>query len=90
MVTHGAQVKRFIKSDSLLTVNLICLYRLIFAPTATVYYHVERTIYIKRDRQIPHWLFMILSAFFKTAIAGYALSLLELEYFTHFDLSFYQ
>jgi hypothetical protein len=90
MVTHRAKVGCLIKSDSLFTVNPVCLYRLILTPTATVYYHVERTIYIEGERQIPQCLSIIISDFFKTAIAGYALSLLKLEYFTHYDLSFYQ
>ena len=41
MVTGRAKVDGLIKSDSLLTVNPVCLYRLILAPTAAVYYHVK-------------------------------------------------
>ena len=50
MVAGRAKIGCFIKSDSLLTINPVCLYRLVLAPAATVYYHVERTIYIKRER----------------------------------------
>jgi hypothetical protein len=84
MITGRAKVDGLIKSDSLLTVNPVCLYRLILAPTAIVYYHVERTIYIKRERQIPQWFSIILPTFFKTATAGYTFSLLKLNYFAHF------
>ena len=44
MVTRGAKVDGLIKRDSLFTVYPVCLYRLILAPTATVYDHVERTM----------------------------------------------
>jgi hypothetical protein len=86
MVTRRTKVNSLIKSDSRFTVNPVCLYRLILTPTAAVYYYVERTIYIKREPQIPQWLSIILPTCFKTATAGYTLSLLKLEYFAHFAL----
>jgi len=84
IVTGRTKVGCLIKSDSFLTVNPICLYRLILTPPATVYYHAERTICIKRERQIQQWFSIIFSACFRTTIAGYTLSLLKLEYVTHF------
>ena len=83
MITGRAKVDGLIKSDFLLTVNPICLYRLILTPTAAVYYHVERTVYIKREPQIPQRFTIVLPTFFRTATAGYTLSLLKLNYFSH-------
>ena len=70
MVTGGAKIDCFIKSDSLLTINPVCLYRLVLAPAATVYYHVKRTIYIKRECQIPQWFPIIFPTLFRTATAA--------------------
>ena len=41
MVTGRAKIDGLIKSDFFLTVNPVCLYRLILAPAAAVYYHVK-------------------------------------------------
>ena len=86
MVTGRAKVDGFIEGDFLLTVHPICLYRLILAPTTTVNYHVERTIYIEGEGQIPQGFTIVLPAFFKTATAAYTLSLLKVEYFSHYAL----
>ena len=71
MVTGRAKVDGLIKSDFFLTVNPVRLYRLIFAPTAAVHYHVERTVYIKGERQIPQWFSINPPTLFRTATAGY-------------------
>ena len=84
MVAGRAKIDCLIKSDFLLTINPVCLYRLILTPTAAVHYHVKRTIYIKRERQIPQGFSIIFPAFFRTATAGYTLSLIKLNYFSHF------
>ena len=86
VVTGRAKVDGLIIGDSFLTVNPICLYRLILAPPATVYYRVERTIYIKGERHIPEWFSINLPTFFSTGTAGYTFSLLKLKYFAHFAL----
>ena len=83
MVTRGTKVDGLIKGDSLPTVNHVSLYRLILAPTVTVYYHVEGTVYIKGEGQIPEWFSIDLLTFFRTATAAYAFSLLKLKYLTH-------
>ena len=49
MVTGRTQIDGLIESDPLLTVNPVRLYCLILAPAVTVYYHVEGTVYIKRE-----------------------------------------
>jgi hypothetical protein len=86
MVAGGAKIDGLIKSDFFLTVNPVRLYRLILAPAAAVHYHVERTVYIKGEGQIPQWFSINLATLFRTATAGYTLSLLKLEYFSHFAL----
>ena len=88
MVTGRTKVDGLIKSDFFLTVNPVRLYRLILAPAVAVHYHVERTVYIKGERQIPQWFSINLATLFRTATAGYSLSLLKLNYFAHSHDSF--
>lgn len=83
MVTPRTKEGCLVKSDSFLTVNPVCLYRLILTPTGAVYYHVKWTMYIKGEGQIPQWFSINLPTFFRTAAAGDTLSLLKLEYFSH-------
>ena len=89
MVTGRAKIDGLIKSDPLLTVNPVSLYCLILAPAVTVYYHVEGTVYIKGEGQIPEGFSIDLLTFFRTATAVYTFSLLKLEYLAHctFDYS---
>jgi hypothetical protein len=86
MITPGAKVGCFLEGDFFFTVNSICLYGLVFTPTAAVYYYVERAISIKREGQIPKWFAFILPTLFSTVTACPALSLLKLNYFSHFPL----
>jgi len=83
MVTPRTKEGCLVKSDSFLTVNPVCLYRLVLAPPAAVYYHVGRTISIKGEGHIPQGFSIVFSACSKTAIAGYTLALLKREYFDH-------
>ena len=83
MVTGRAEVDGLIKGDSLLTVNPVSLYCLIPAPAVTVYDHVEGTVYIKWEGQIPEGFSMNLPTFSSAATAAYTFSLLKLKYFAH-------
>ena len=85
IITLGAKVGCFLKGDFFFTVDPICLYGLVLAPTAAVYYHVERAISIKGEGQIPQWFAFIFPALFSTVTARPALSLLKLDYFSHFS-----
>ena len=87
MITLRTKVGCFLKSDCLFTLYPICLYVLILTPTAAVNYHVERTISIKRKGQIPQWLAFIVPTLFSTVATCHALSLLKLNYYSHFFLS---
>jgi hypothetical protein len=83
MVTGRAKVGGLIKGNSLLTVNPVSLYCLILAPAVTVYYHIEGTIYIEGEGQIPEWFAINLPTFSSAATAAYTFSLLKLKYFAH-------
>ena len=87
VITLRAKVGCFLKGDFLFTVNSICLYGLVLTPTAAVYYHVERAIPIKRKGQIPKWFTFIFPTLFSTVTTCHILSLLKLNYFSHFPLS---
>jgi len=69
MVTGRAKVDSIIKGDSLLTVHPVCLYGLILTPTAAIYGHVKRTIYIKGEGQIPQGSSINPPALFRTGAA---------------------
>jgi hypothetical protein len=87
VITPGAKVGCFLKSDFLFTVNPICLYGLVFTPTAAVNYHGEETISIKRKGQIPQWFAFIVPTLLSTVTTCHTLSSLKLNYFSHFFLS---
>ena len=87
IIALGAKIGCFLKGDFFFTVDPICLYGLVFTPTAAVYYHVERAISIKREGQIPKWFAFIFPALFSTVTARPALSLLKLNYFSHFSFN---
>jgi len=77
-----------LKGDFLFTVNPICLYGFVLTPTTAVYYHVERAIPIKRESQIPQWFAFILPTLLSTVTTYQTLSLLKLNYFSHFPSYF--
>ena len=83
MVAGRAEVDGLVKGNSLLTVNHVGLYCLILAPAVTVYYHVEGTVYIEGEGQIPEGFPMYLPTFSRAATAAYTFSLLKLKYFAH-------
>jgi hypothetical protein len=87
VITLRAKVGCFLKGDFLLAINPICLYSLVPAPAAAVYYHVERAISIKGKGQIPQGFAFIVPTFFGAVTAGHTLSLLKLNYFSHFPFS---